>query len=279
MNGNQGIMRIGEVHAQLRKYFPDIELSKIRYYEDKGLVQPSRSRKGYRLYSERDVECLREAIRLAQEEFVPLRVVRLRLIEQGLLKDVPVPSSPRHAAREALTNVVSIPAPPSTPATSRPVLKVVPPSVEVTTSGDVHYLSTAEFLGTTGLASDDDDPTARARSARTGVARRMRSPSPSSTCASPRSPQALLERGLDVRLLGSLRRVAEREVGLLDDLSAPLRSKGSGLTEDQAHGVTMELAAEVGGVARGAVRARVAGLPRSLDVNFRAGRGLGSLHG
>ncbi len=118
MNGNQGIMRIGEVHAQLRKYFPDIELSKIRYYEDKGLVQPSRSRKGYRLYSERDVECLREAIRLAQEEFVPLRVVRLRLIEQGLLKDVPVPSSPRHAAREAVTNVVSIPAPPSTPATA-----------------------------------------------------------------------------------------------------------------------------------------------------------------
>ena len=57
MNGNPGIMRIGEVHAQLRKYFPDIELSKIRYYEDKGLVQPSRSRKGYRLYSERDIEC------------------------------------------------------------------------------------------------------------------------------------------------------------------------------------------------------------------------------
>ena len=51
-------MRIGEVHAQLRKIFPDVELSKIRYYEDKGLVQPSRSRKGYRLYSERDVECL-----------------------------------------------------------------------------------------------------------------------------------------------------------------------------------------------------------------------------
>ena len=79
-----------------------MELSKIRYYEDKGLVQPSRSRKGYRLYSERDVECLREAIRLAQEEFVPLRVVRLRLIEQGLLNRRAGPSSPRHAAREAV---------------------------------------------------------------------------------------------------------------------------------------------------------------------------------
>ena len=149
MSGNQGIMRIGEVHAQLRKHFPDIELSKIRYYEDKGLVQPSRSRKGYRLYSERDVECLREAIRLAQEEFVPLRVVRLRLIEQGLLKDVPVPSSPRHAAREALSNVVSIPVPPSTP-TARPSLKIVPPSVDATVLGDQHYLSMTEFLGSTG---------------------------------------------------------------------------------------------------------------------------------
>src|SRR5665811_1261667 len=120
MSVSVGKMRIGEVHTLLRKDFPDIELSKIRYYEDKGLVLPGRSRKGYRLYSERDVECLREAIRLAQEEFVPLRVVRLRLIEQGLLKDVPVTTSPRHAAREATVNVVSIPAP-----STRPVLKVV----------------------------------------------------------------------------------------------------------------------------------------------------------
>jgi len=57
MKATPGVMRIGEVHAELRKVFPTVELSKIRYYEDKGLVQPSRSRKGYRLYSERDVEC------------------------------------------------------------------------------------------------------------------------------------------------------------------------------------------------------------------------------
>lgn len=244
MSGNQGIMRIGEVHAQLRKHFPDIELSKIRYYEDKGLVQPSRSRKGYRLYSERDVECLREAIRLAQEEFVPLRVVRLRLIEQGLLKDVPVPSSPRHAAREALSNVVSIPVPPSTP-TARPSLNIVPPSVDATVLGDQHYLSMTEFLGSTGLA-----PAALTQLHALGLL------APVSLgneivfteidvrVAS--LAQALLERGLDIRLLGSLRRVAEREVGLLDDLSAPLRSKASGLSGEQARDVTKDLAAEVG---------------------------------
>ncbi|HEY5262704.1 MAG TPA: MerR family transcriptional regulator [Acidimicrobiales bacterium] len=243
MSGDQGIMRIGEVHAQLRKYFPDIELSKIRYYEDKGLVQPSRSRKGYRLYSERDVDCLREAIRLAQEEFVPLRVVRLRLIEQGLLKDVPVPSNPRHAAREAISNVVSIPVPPSTPS-ARPVLKVVAPSVDVAESSDEHYLTMNEFLGVTGLAPD----VLTQLHALGLLAPVLLSNEIAFTDFDVRvaaSAQALLERGLDVRLLGSLRRVAEREIGLLDDLSAPLRSKASGLSGEQARDVTAELAAEV----------------------------------
>jgi DNA-binding transcriptional MerR regulator len=237
-------MRIGEVHAQLRKYFPDIELSKIRYYEDKGLVQPSRSRKGYRLYSETDVECLREAIRLAQEEFVPLRVVRLRLIEQGLLKDVPVPSSPRHAAREALSNVVSISVPPSTPS-ARPPLKVVAPSVDSLVAGDQHYLSMAEFLGMTGLT-----PAALTQLHALGL---LAPVSLGNEIAFTEFDVhvatlalTLLERGLDIRLLGSLRRVAEREVGLIDDLSAPWRSKGSGLSGEQAREVTVELAAEVG---------------------------------
>jgi DNA-binding transcriptional MerR regulator len=242
MTGNQGIMRIGEVHAQLRKYFPDIELSKIRYYEDKGLVQPSRSRKGYRLYSERDVECLREAIRLAQEEFVPLRVVRLRLIEQGLLRDVPVPSSPRHAAREALSNVVSIPAPP--PVASRPNLKVVPPSVEVTATGDQHYLSSSEFLGSTGLTSEAVTQLhALGLLAPVLLGGEIAFTEFDVQVASVAA--VLLERGVDVRLLGSLRRVAEREVGLVEDLSLPLRTKGSGLSGEQAQAVTVELAAEV----------------------------------
>jgi hypothetical protein len=245
MNGNPGIMRIGEVHAQLRKYFPDIELSKIRYYEDKGLVQPSRSRKGYRLYSERDIECLREAIRLAQEEFMPLRVVRLRLIEQGLLRDVPVPSSPRHAAREAVSNVISIPAPPAPPAvTSRPVLTVVPESVDVTVSSDQHYLMTAEFLGATGLAS----AVVTQLHALGLLAPVLLGNEIAYTEFDLRVAAVaviLLERGVDVRLLGSLRRVAVREIGLIDDLSAPLHSKGSGLSGEQARSVTVELAAEV----------------------------------
>ena len=250
MSSNQGIMRIGEVHAQLRKDYPEIELSKIRYYEDKGLVQPSRSRKGYRLYSELDVDCLREAIRLAQEEFVPLRVVRLRLIEQGLLRDVPVATSPRHAAREAVSNVVSIPAPapaPSVPTSTRPNLTVVAPlgdAPDMPDSGAAHFIATSEFLGVTGLAL-----------AQVNQMHALGLLSPSSignvtvfSDADVRvatAANALLQRGLDIRLLGSLRRVAEREIGVLDDLSAPLRSRGRGPADEQAHVDTEALAGEV----------------------------------
>jgi hypothetical protein len=125
------------------------------------------------------------------------------------------------------------------------VLTVVPPSVEVTASSDAHYLSTSDFLGATGLAS----ATMTQLHALGLLAPVLLGNEIAFTETDVRVAtlaQALLERGLDIRLLGSLRRVAEREVGLLDDLSAPLRSKGSGLTDDQAHGVTVELAGEVG---------------------------------
>src|ERR1019366_2985106 len=114
---------------------------------DKGLVEPGRSRKGYRLYSERDVDCLREAIRLAQEEFVPLRVVRLRLIEQGLLVVSNVTSGARHVAREATVSVVSAPAP-----VSRPGLSAVAPVRDDGQPSPIkQYFSINELIATTGL--------------------------------------------------------------------------------------------------------------------------------
>ncbi len=262
MSVSVGKMRIGEVHTLLRKDFPDIELSKIRYYEDKGLVQPSRSRKGYRLYSDRDVACLREAIRLAQEEFVPLRVVRLRLVEQGLLSDSPTTPVARHAAREASANAVSVIAPitptPETPA--RSALSVVKPpptssdaSVEnsptpresvskSTTSRE--YLTTQEFLKTTELEG---------ASVNQLISMGLLLPSNVAgetvftqfdvrvaQCAT-----ALLTRGVDGRLLGSLRRVVERELGVVDDLTESLRHAGGRNSGGRSPRVATAVASEV----------------------------------
>ncbi len=70
---------IGAVCERLRDEFPDISISKIRYLEDQGLLHPSRTRGGYRLFSEADVERLVTILRLQRDEFLPLRVIREEL--------------------------------------------------------------------------------------------------------------------------------------------------------------------------------------------------------
>jgi DNA-binding transcriptional MerR regulator len=70
---------IGAVCERLRAEFPDISISKIRYLEDQGLLSPRRTRGGYRLFSEGDVERLETILRLQRDEFLPLRVIRQEL--------------------------------------------------------------------------------------------------------------------------------------------------------------------------------------------------------
>jgi DNA-binding transcriptional MerR regulator len=70
---------IGAVCARMQPEFPDISISKIRYLEDQGLLTPKRTRGGYRLFSEEDVERLETILRLQRDEFLPLRVIRQEL--------------------------------------------------------------------------------------------------------------------------------------------------------------------------------------------------------
>jgi len=73
------LLTIGSVCSRLRAEFPDISISKIRYLEDQGLLTPRRTRGGYRLFSENDVERLETILRLQRDEFLPLRVIREEL--------------------------------------------------------------------------------------------------------------------------------------------------------------------------------------------------------
>src|SRR3954469_8486030 len=76
-------LTIGAVSQRLQAEFPDISISKIRYLEDQGLLAPRRTRGGYRLFSEEDVERLQTILRLQRDEFLPLRVIRQELAAQG----------------------------------------------------------------------------------------------------------------------------------------------------------------------------------------------------
>jgi DNA-binding transcriptional MerR regulator len=73
------LLTIGTVCGLLQDEFPDVSISKIRYLEDQGLLTPRRTRAGYRLFSEDDVERLQTILRLQRDEFLPLRVIREEL--------------------------------------------------------------------------------------------------------------------------------------------------------------------------------------------------------
>ena len=76
-------LSIGEVLSLLREEFPDVTISKIRFLESQGLVDPERTPSGYRKFYEHDVERLRWILRQQREHFLPLKVIRGRLTDSG----------------------------------------------------------------------------------------------------------------------------------------------------------------------------------------------------
>ncbi len=72
---------IGEVLATLREEFPDITISKIRFLESQGLIDPERTPSGYRKFYASDIERLRWILRQQKDNFLPLKVIRGRLEE------------------------------------------------------------------------------------------------------------------------------------------------------------------------------------------------------
>jgi len=86
-------LSIGDVLTLLREEFPDVTISKIRFLESQGLVNPERSPSGYRKFFEADVERLRWVLRQQREHFLPLKVIRDRLAD-GELDEGETPSDP-----------------------------------------------------------------------------------------------------------------------------------------------------------------------------------------
>jgi len=72
-------LSIGEVLSLLQEDFPDVTISKIRFLESQGLLDPERTPSGYRKFYESDIERLRWILRQQRENFLPLKVIKDRL--------------------------------------------------------------------------------------------------------------------------------------------------------------------------------------------------------
>ena len=74
---------IGEVLATLRDEFPDITISKIRFLESQGLIDPERTPSGYRKFRDGDVARLAWILAQQKQKFLPLKVIKARLDAAG----------------------------------------------------------------------------------------------------------------------------------------------------------------------------------------------------
>ena len=97
--GSGAHLSIGEVLAELRDEFPDITISKIRFLESQGLIDPERTPSGYRKFYDQDLARLRWILHQQKENFLPLKVIKERLdqLQPGEplpLDDAPPPPTP-----------------------------------------------------------------------------------------------------------------------------------------------------------------------------------------
>jgi DNA-binding transcriptional MerR regulator len=98
MAGTRNYQSIGEVLVAVKAEFPDITISKIRFLESEGLIEPERTPSGYRKFYVEDVDRLRSILRMQRDEYLPLKVIKERLLKQDAGDDEGAPTLEQAAA-------------------------------------------------------------------------------------------------------------------------------------------------------------------------------------
>ncbi|MBN2624451.1 MAG: MerR family DNA-binding transcriptional regulator, partial [Acidimicrobiales bacterium] len=82
-------LSIGEVLSLLQDEFPDVTISKIRFLESQGLLDPERTPSGYRKFYEADIDRLRWILHQQKDHYLPLKVIKDRLDDTGPIRTAP----------------------------------------------------------------------------------------------------------------------------------------------------------------------------------------------
>jgi DNA-binding transcriptional MerR regulator len=178
-------LSIGEVINLLRDDFPDISVSKIRFLESQGLIDPHRTSSGYRQFDGDDLARLRFILQQQRDHFLPLKVIKskLTLWERGEEFEL-------------------------MPGEKAPGLEDVGEPVDQAT-----------LLKRSGLT-----PTELADLTEAGLVRTVPGTGvyPPEAVVIATEARRLMEQGLEPRHLRSIRLAADREADLLTQLGAPL---------------------------------------------------------
>lgn len=211
----RALMSIGEVLAHLRSDFPDVTISKLRFLEAEGLVEPRRTPAGYRKYTWSDVARLRFVLAAQRDQYLPLRVIREQLaaLDRG--------ADPGALAGDP----------------ARPALREV--SGEGTSARPVPLrLSRADLLERCGLS--DAELTGLEQY---GLVTPRGGSYDAEALTVAQLVAQLAEYGLEPRHLRAYRAAADREVGLFTQLVVPLARQSTPAARARAEETVRELAA------------------------------------
>ena len=217
-------LTIGEVLATLQADFPELTISKIRYYERQGLLAPARSAAGYRKFSPADVERLHYVLTAARDQYLPLKVIKERLeaADTGSI-------SPAEVAANEAAVAGPDPQPPAAPAAP----SSVGPDLFQFDQSD-RRLSRRELLRESGL---DNEQLSELEAYGLIATRGTSTSYEAEALTIARIVAELSEYGFQARHLRPVKAAVDREVGLIEQVLTPLVRQPSreGRTRAEQH--------------------------------------------
>ncbi len=217
----RSFLSIGEVLARLRPEFPDVTISKIRFLEAEGLIQPERTPSGYRQFSRDDVRRLRYVLAAQRDQYLPLKVIKehLAAIDRGLEPSTPPPGGPR--VPHGLSLAGGLPG----------------PEDFLRESSDIR-LTRAELLTASGLAEDQLAPLEQY-----GLVAARNGYYEAEALVIAKTVQEMSRFGIEARHLRGFRSAADREIGLVQQVITPIARQRGPEAKGRADEAARELSA------------------------------------
>lgn len=213
-------LSIGEVLSKLRGDFPDVTISKIRFLESEGLIEPQRTPSGYRKFTSVDLERLRYVLLAQRDQYLPLRVIKENLdaMDRGLEPASTVGGAPRPALGLATVD-------------GELSAANFAPSSEMRLSRD-------ELVNASGLA---EGALTELESFGLITIRGRHYDADSLSVATAVAQMSAF--GIEPRHLRSFKSAADREIGLIEQVVTPLHRQKSSGSKARAEEVSKEIAA------------------------------------
>jgi len=211
-------LSIGGVIDQLRPEFPDVSVSKVRFLENEGLVTPARTASGYRRFSAADCERLRYVLTAQRDRYLPLKVIRDELERlDAAIADGSTATLPR-----------------------RPVPEAVPGTAPDDFRAPTERRLTRELvIEQSGVDAELVDGLVEAGLVVPGPGGFY---DPEAVIVA-RTAGELAGHGVDIRHLRGFRTAADRQTGLITQITEPVARRGDADARDRAAELAREIAA------------------------------------